>query len=105
MSFLHHGVDASGGGGGDGSPGGGCEGEGDTLEHPLQVVHILHHHPGLLSLGPLGGPGALLLEDGHPPVLVDGELGQEVALPGQPDLVEKVGPGLGELDEMFWGEN
>ena len=92
----HPGGGRAGGGGG---AGGGGEGEGDLGEHPLEGGHVLHHLPGLLGLGPLGAPRALLPPDGHPAVLVDGELRDELLLlPEEPQLVVDLGLSFGELE-------
>ena len=77
------------------------DGEGDVGEEGLQVLHAPDHLPVLLGPGPglVRGPLLdLLPPQGDPPVLVDRELGEVAGLPGQPDLVEEGGPGLGELE-------
>ena len=88
-----------GGAGGAGGGGGGGEGEGDPGEEAGEALHVLHHHPGLLGPGLAGGgPGAPLLQEADPAVLVDRELVDELLLPGEPQLVAEVGPGLGQLE-------
>jgi len=88
-----------GGAGGAGGGGGGGEGEGDLGEEAGQAGHVPDHHPGLLGLGLAGGgPGAPLLEEGEPAVLVDRELVDQLLLPGEPQLVAEVGPGLRQLE-------
>ena len=80
-------------------PGGGGEGEGGVGEHLLEGGQGLDLLPGLLGPGlALGGAGVPGPPDGDLGVLVDGELGEEPLLPGQPDLVEHLGLGLGDLE-------
>ena len=80
-------------------PGGGGEGEGGVGEHLLEGGQGLDLLPDLL--GP-GLPGRRVGVPGPPdrdlPVLVDGELGEELGLPGEPHLVEQLGLGLGDLE-------
>ena len=80
-------------------PGGGGEGEGGAGEHLLEGGQGLDLLPDLLGPGlARGGVGVLGPPDGDLAILVDGELGEEALLPGQPHLVEQLGLALGELE-------